>query len=42
MAKRLVSYKHTFINSMGTFFSRLTGILKQTVVNRIFGGFRHV
>lgn len=37
MAKRLVSYKHTFINSIGTFFSRLTGILKQTVVNRLFG-----
>ncbi len=34
---RLVSYKHTLTNSLGTFFSRLTGILKQNVISYIFG-----
>lgn len=36
MAK-LVSYRHTFINSIGTFLSRVLGILKWTVVNHLFG-----
>lgn len=37
MAKRFVSYRHTFINSIGTFFSRITGVLKQNVVSYLFG-----
>lgn len=37
MGKRLVSYRHTFINSVGTFFSRVLGILKWTIVNYLFG-----
>jgi len=37
MAERIVSYRDTFINSSGTFLSRLTGILKQNVVNYLFG-----
>jgi putative peptidoglycan lipid II flippase len=37
MAKRIISYKHTLINSAGTFFSRATGILKQNVVSYLFG-----
>ena len=36
MAK-LVSYRHTFINSIGTLFSRILGILKWSVVNHLFG-----
>ncbi len=36
MAK-LISYRHTFINAIGTFFSRMLGILKWTVVNHLFG-----
>lgn len=36
--KRLVSFKHTLINSIGTFFSRISGIIKWTIINPIFGG----
>ncbi|NPV00608.1 MAG: murein biosynthesis integral membrane protein MurJ [Brevinematales bacterium] len=37
MASRMVSFKHTFINSLGTLFSRITGVLKFTVINHLFG-----
>jgi putative peptidoglycan lipid II flippase len=37
MATRLVSYRHTLVNSVGTFFSRITGVLKQNVSNYLFG-----
>ncbi len=37
MAKRLVSYRHTLVNSVGTLFSRVTGVLKQNVSNYLFG-----
>ncbi len=34
---RLVSYKNTFVNSIGTFISRITGVLKQNVISFLFG-----
>ncbi|MGC8765580.1 MAG: murein biosynthesis integral membrane protein MurJ [Brevinematia bacterium] len=34
---RLVSYRHTFITSAGTFISRVSGILKQNVISYLFG-----
>ncbi|MEJ5285432.1 MAG: murein biosynthesis integral membrane protein MurJ [Brevinematales bacterium] len=34
---RLVSYRHTFVNSIGTFISRITGVLKQNVISYLFG-----
>ncbi|OHD53896.1 MAG: murein biosynthesis integral membrane protein MurJ [Spirochaetes bacterium GWF1_51_8] len=37
MAERQVSLRHTFINSIGTLLSRITGVLKFTVVNHLFG-----
>lgn len=37
MAERLISYRHTFINSVGTFFSRITGIVKQPLISYLFG-----
>jgi putative peptidoglycan lipid II flippase len=35
--KRMISYRHTLINSIGTFLSRITGIVKWTVINPLFG-----
>lgn len=37
MAERLISYRHTLINSVGTFFSRITGIIKQPLISYLFG-----
>ncbi len=37
MANRLISYRHTLINSIGTFFSRVTGILKNPLISYLFG-----
>lgn len=35
--KRLLSYRHTAVNSIGTFFSRLTGVIKQPLISYLFG-----
>lgn len=37
MADRLLSYRHTLINSVGTFFSRFTGVIKQPLISYLFG-----
>lgn len=37
MSKRLVSYRHTLINSVGTLLSRVTGIVRAIVVTGLFG-----
>jgi putative peptidoglycan lipid II flippase len=37
MAPRLVSYRHTLLNSAGTLLSRVTGILRSQIVTSIFG-----
>jgi len=34
---RQISYRHTFTNSICTFFSRITGVLKQNVISYLFG-----
>lgn len=37
MAERQISYRHTLVNSIGTFLSRVTGVLKQPLLSYLFG-----
>ena len=37
MSKRMISYRFTLINSIGTFISRITGLARQQIINYFFG-----